>query len=123
MKKKFRDLLHAYKVDAHRITHSGLDDGSQEQLRKCIRETLEQPLEFHFHKEPSPERLETFAMIKNYTTEAVLPPVVEKIMRRVVQLERQQKLLVELMDGLLEAISEDLQAAEARAAAGPQGAS
>ncbi|MHC5071608.1 MAG: hypothetical protein ACYTGO_14095, partial [Planctomycetota bacterium] len=54
-----------------------------------------------------PEHIETFNLIKNYTLEALLPPVVEKIMRRVSNLEKQHGALVALVDQILEELSED----------------
>jgi hypothetical protein len=46
-------------------------------------------------------------MIKNYTLEALLPPVVEKIMRRLDSLEKQHAALVDLVDRILEELSDD----------------
>ena len=46
-------------------------------------------------------------MIKNFTLEALMPPVIEKVMRRVVVLEKQYEALVGLVDELLEVLSDD----------------
>ncbi len=110
MKKKFRDLLHQYKVEAFKINHAkeSAVDATAEILH-FTEEALNNAYHFHFHKDPSPDRLETFTMIKNFTLESLMPPVIEKIMRRVVALEKEQLLMVELVDGLLEALSEDEQ--------------
>ncbi len=44
-------------------------------------------------------------MINNYTREAVLPPVVEKLVLRQLVLEKRVEALVHLMEQMLEAIS------------------
>ena len=46
-------------------------------------------------------------MIKNYTLESIMPPVLEKVMRRILVLEKQHESIVQLIDNLLEALSED----------------
>lgn len=108
MKKKFKDALHHYKVEAFKISHPG---GEVEDLSKEILEHTEQALHnaytYHFHQDPSPHRIETMNLIKHFTLEALLPPVLEKVMRRVVVLEKQNVLLVRLLDELLELMSED----------------
>ena len=45
-------------------------------------------------------------MIKNYTLESILPPVLRKVMRRVVMLENQHQATIRLIDSLLEALSD-----------------
>ena len=45
-------------------------------------------------------------MINNYTIEALLPPVVEKIMRRIVVLEHQHKALLKAIEDVCEELSE-----------------
>jgi hypothetical protein len=45
-------------------------------------------------------------MINNYTLEALLPPIVEKISKRQLLLERKVDLLVGLLEEALERISE-----------------
>ena len=110
MKKKFHDLLHAYKVDAYRIAHNEHDPATKEAIAKFTEQALDHAFTYHFHKDPSPERLETFTMIKNYTTEALMPPLIEMMMRRVIALEKQNQRMVKLVDDLLETLSEDGQA-------------
>lgn len=113
MKKKFHDLLHQYKVEAFKISHCNetVSEATKEILGHT-EEALSNAYHFHFHKDPDKDRLETFTMIKNFTIEALLPPVLEKIMRRVHVLERQHVELVQLVDNLLEALSEDVEKAD-----------
>lgn len=106
MKQKFHKLLHAYRVRAFKATHADdtVDEAAEEALASTG-ETLNNAYKYHFHKDPSPEQIETLNMIKNYTLEALLPPVVEKIMRRLDSLEKQHAALVELVEGILEELS------------------
>ncbi len=108
MKKKLRQILHRYKVEAFKMTHSR--ESLQEVTRECLQisdEVLKNAYHYHFHKLPDADRAEIINMINNYTLEALLPPVVEKIMRRVVTLERQHELLLRAITEILEALSED----------------
>ncbi len=108
MKKKFRKLLHAYRVQAFKAAHADdtVADATAEML-SSTGEALNNAYEYHFHKDPNPKRIETLNMIKNYTLEALLPPVVEKIMRRLDSLEKQHAALVDLVDRILEELSDD----------------
>lgn len=108
MKKKFRKLLHAYRVRAFKATHAeeAADEATDEML-SSTGEALNNAYEYHFHRDPSPKQIETLNMIKNYTLEALLPPVVEKIMRRLDRLEKQHAALVDLVDRILEELSDD----------------
>ena len=108
MKKKFKDLLHHYKVEAFKVAHNTehLEEVTKEILN-FTDEAFNNAYHFHFHEDPDPRQIESFNRIKHFTLEALLPPVVEKIMRRVVVLEKQHQQLVELFDQILEVLSED----------------
>ena len=108
MKKAFHELFHRYKVESFKVSHN---HDSVEQITKEIlsftEETLNNAYHFHFHQDPDPKRIETFNMIKHYTMEALMPPVVEKVTRRLVTLEKQHHALVKLVGDLLETLSTD----------------
>ncbi len=106
MLKKFQDLLHRYKLEVFRQEH---DKKSLEQLTQetmhVTEEILEEKFHYHFHKLPDANRAEIINMINNYTREAVLPPVVEKLVHRQMILEKRLEALVNLMQSLFEALS------------------
>jgi len=106
MLKKFKDLLHQYKVE---VFHQEHDKQSTEEIAaECLHvteEILEEKFHYHFHTLPDANRAEIINMINNYTREAVLPPVVEKLVTRQVILERRIEALVHLLEHLLEALS------------------
>lgn len=114
MKKKLKDALHRYKVDAFKMSHMSVEE--QQEVAKEILDHTAQALHnaYHFHFDKasssagsSPHRVETFQMIKSVVLETLLPPVVEKVMRRITILEHQNMHLVKLLDELMEALSEE----------------
>ena len=108
MHKKFEQLLHQYKVD---IFHQEHDKTSVEDLTKeCLHvaeDVLSQKYHYHFHKLPDADRAEIINMINNYTREAILPPVVERIVLRQIKLEKRFESLMGLTQQLLEILSTD----------------
>ena len=70
-------------------------------------QALQNAYHFHLEESPSAHRIETFQLIKSVSLDTLLPPVVEKIMRRITVLEHQNQHLVKLLDELMEALSEE----------------
>ena len=109
MKKKLKDALHRYKVEAFKMTHMSVEE--QQDVGREILEHTEQALQnayhFHFDNNTNPHRVETFQLIKSVVLETLLPPVVEKVMRRITVLEHQNQNLVKLLDEHMEALSEE----------------
>lgn len=108
MQEKFKKLLHEYKVNAFKVAH---DPKTAEQLTKeCLTvrdEALNNAYHYHFHKLEEANRAEIINMINNYTMEALLPPIVEKIMMRQVILEKKQEMTIHLLEQILEVLSGD----------------
>jgi len=106
MNKKLHDILHRYKVETFKLTH---DHEEIEKITKeCLsfsEEVLDNAYHYHFHKLPDANRAEIINMINNYTVEALLPPVVEKLLRRIVVLEKQHQQLLSTLTEVLEALS------------------
>ena len=109
MKKKFKDLLHHYKVEAFKLSHnSDQSPDIAEEVAQFTEETLNGAYHYEFrNKNPDPERIEAFNRIKNFTLRALLPPVLEKVTHRVVVLEKQHAELVKLVDEILEVLSDE----------------
>ncbi|MFN3240477.1 MAG: hypothetical protein ACE37K_03080 [Planctomycetota bacterium] len=111
MKQKLKDALHSFKVEAFKMSHHGAEeqqDVAQEILARTA-EALDNAYHFHFKEgtDVNPHRVETFQMIKSVALETILPPVVEKLMRRITVLEHTNKSMIRLLDELMEALSED----------------
>lgn len=108
MQRKFKDLLHDYKKEVFHAEHDrrSLEDMTAECLHQTD-EVLEQKYHYHFHKLADAERAEIINMINNYTREAILPPVVEKLLHRQLVLEKRISALVHLVEHLFETISDE----------------
>ena len=106
MKKKLKDVLHRFKVEAFKISHHGADDHSREILEQTG-QALQNAYHFQIGKDTPPHRVEMFQMIKSVSLETLLPPVVEKLMRRITVLEHQHQAMIKVLDELMEVLSED----------------
>jgi hypothetical protein len=102
MKQKFTEALKTYKKEVFRLDHD------PDELRSLTRnalhfteDALDNAYHYHFHKLPDATRAEVINMINNYTLEALLPPIVEKISKRQLMLERKVELLVHLLEETL----------------------
>lgn len=106
MQEKFRELLHQYKLE---VFHNEHDKKSAGQIAsECMHvteEILEEKFHYHFHKLPDANRAEIINMINNYVREAVLPPVVERLVMRQVILEKRVEALVHLVEQLFNLLS------------------
>ena len=109
MHEKFRELLHQYKKEVFHVEH---DKPSVDQISsECMHVTeavLKEKFSYHFHKLPDADRAEIINMINNYTREAILPPIVERLVHRQVVLERRQEALLHLLEHAFEALSKGL---------------
>ncbi len=107
MKQKFAEALRTYKKEVFRVEHD------PDELRTLTRDALsftetalDNAYHYHFHKLPDATRAEIINMINNYTLEALLPPIVEKISKRQLVLERKVELLVHLLEEALARIGD-----------------
>lgn len=107
MQEKFKQLLHDYKRQAFKVEH---DKKSIEQITRetvsFAEDVLRQKYQYHFHKLPDADRAEIINMISNYTREAILPPIVEKLVQRQVTLEHHMGAMVSMIERMLELLSE-----------------
>ncbi|MEX1023793.1 MAG: hypothetical protein WD226_01840 [Planctomycetota bacterium] len=106
MHSKFKELLHQYKRDVFLLEHHQKD--AVEVTKECMElceDVLAQKYHYHFHKLPDANRAEIINMINNYTREAILPPVVEKLAERQVLLEHRLLAMQTLLTNMLEELS------------------
>lgn len=104
--RKFKDLLHQYKLDVFQLAHRQKD--VQQITKECVTicdDVLAQKYSYHFHKLPDANRAEIINMINNYTREAILPPIVEKLVERQVLAEKRVEALEKLIEQMLETLS------------------
>jgi hypothetical protein len=109
VKKKLKDALHRFKVESFRLTHQSPEEQKDvgQEILDHTAEALQNAYHFHFDKDASPHRVETFQLVKSVVLETILPPVLEKVIRRVTLLEHQQANMIKLLEELMEALSED----------------
>ena len=107
MHRKFKELLHDYKRDVFQIAHHKKDvEGITKECVNITEDVLAQHYHYHFHKLPDANRAEIINMISSYVREAILPPVVERIVERHVILERRLDSLERLLESSLEELSQ-----------------
>ncbi|MFT7668339.1 MAG: hypothetical protein ACI8X5_001030 [Planctomycetota bacterium] len=106
MQQKFKELLHDYKKEVFHATHgpNSVEDITAECLN-ITDDVLQQKFQYHFHKLPDAPRAEIINMINNYTREAVLPPLVDSLARRLVTQDKKIDALVHLVEHLFEVMS------------------
>jgi hypothetical protein len=106
MQETFRRLLHEYRVESFKAVHSPeqAKERTREALKLC-REALQQVYRFHFHNVPDAERAETLNLVHDYAVEALLPPIIERVIERELVLERKHELAMRLVERLLEELS------------------
>ena len=109
MKKKLKDALHRFKIEVFKITHHNAEEQAKvsREILDHTAQALQNAYHFHFDNDASPHRVETFQLIKAVALETLLPPVVEKLMRRITVLEHQNASMIKLLDELMEALSEE----------------
>jgi hypothetical protein len=102
----FQELLHQYKRDVFQLQHHRKDvDAITKECMHVCEDVLRQKYHYHFHKLPDANRAEIINMINNYTREAILPPVVERMVQRIVLQEKRIDALQALIERMLEALS------------------
>jgi len=108
VKKKFEEALKEYRKQVFKVEHdhNDLEEITKEALH-ITEDSLSNAYHYHFHQLPDANRAEVINMINNYTLEALLPPVVEKITRRQLLMERKLELLVHLLEEALERIGDN----------------
>ena len=106
MQKKFAEALKTFRKEVYKVEH----DADQLQALttdalNLTEDSLDNAYHYHFHKLPDASRAEVINMINNYTLEALLPPIVEKINKRQLMVERKLDLLVSLLEEALDKIN------------------
>jgi hypothetical protein len=106
VQRKFKELLHKYKLE---VFHTEHDKKSVEEITtECMHvaeDVLKTRYHYHFHQVPDAQRAEIVNLINSYTREAILPPLVEKLVHRQVILEKRLNALLHLTEQILEALS------------------
>jgi DNA-nicking Smr family endonuclease len=107
VKQKFANALKTFRKEVYKVEHdhNELKNMTEDALH-ITEDALDNAYHYHFHKLPDASRAEIINMVNNYTLEALLPPVVEKITKRQLVMERKLDLLVGLLENALERIGD-----------------
>ena len=109
---KIQKILHEYKKTCFLYEHDA--DGHSEHVEvakdteRIVQEILAQNFHFEFHKPVDPASAETIGMIENYAREAVLPPVLTKLVEKVVVLEKRQAAGIQCLEELIKLLEEEI---------------
>ena len=108
MQRKLKQILHDYKKDVFRTAHhqQNVDAITRECVAVCG-EVLEQKYHYHFHKLPDANRADIVSMIDSYVREAILPPVVQRLVERQVMIEKRVDALYHALEQTLETLSQE----------------
>lgn len=108
MHRKFKAILHDYKKEVFHAQHdrSSLEEMTSEVLL-ATQDVMREKFTYHFHKLPDADRAEIINMINNYVREAILPPVVEKLLQGQLLQERRIDAIEHMMNQILEVLSQD----------------
>lgn len=106
MQRKFQDLLHRHKVELFRAEHEpkNVEQLTTETLH-IAEDILQRKFHYHFHTLPDANRAEIINMIQNYVREAILPPVIERIVERQLRVEKRLSAMEAFQRELLELLS------------------
>ena len=108
MKQKFKEALKTFRMEVYKVEHDPEElEHLTEDALAVTKDSLDNAYHYHFHKLPDASRAEVINMINNYTLEALLPPIVEKVVKRQLLLERKLELLVHLMEEALDKIGDN----------------
>jgi flagellar motor switch protein FliG len=104
-REQVHQILHDFKKECYLLEHrSGLHDQVEQEVQRTVRELLSLSHRYEFHRQPTKERAEIFNMIENYTREAVLPPILNRLVERMVVLEGRQAAGVRCIERLIHVI-------------------
>jgi hypothetical protein len=109
MKESFKKMLKEYRKSSFKLYHEHKDVKGEllGTAQKLTKEILSQRFKYTFHKKPNSERAEIFNMIYNFTTEALLPPILEKVLERTIIVEKRHEMLLGIVEKILEILSEE----------------
>ena len=108
VKAQIRQFLHDYKKRVFELEHDPkIEEARRTQLAKYVTEVLSEKSRFKFHQKVDKSQAETLDLIYDFCHEAILPPVVTKLAERVVVLESRQPAFLEMVQKVLEALSQE----------------
>ena len=102
LRAEIHQFLHDYKKRVFEIEHNPENiEERRQRAQKFAEELLDQKFHYHFHKKVDEERAEIIQLIHNYSREALLPPVLERLADRELLIEQRHAAALELVERVL----------------------
>ncbi len=99
------EILHDYRKECYRLQHApDAHEAVAREQKRIVEEILQANHHFVFHKPVNAAQAEIFTMIEDYTREAVLPPVLNRLVERLVVLEKRQEAGIRCLERLIHLI-------------------
>lgn len=104
---RVNEILHDYRKECYLLEHrSGAHEQVEHERQRIVKELMALTHHFEFHRTLTPERAEIYNMIENYVRDAILPPIVSKLVERLVVLEKRQAAGIRCLERLISVIEE-----------------
>jgi hypothetical protein len=114
-RERVHQVLHDYKKECFFLEHrSGTHEQVEQETRKIVKELLAIPHHFQFHTQPTPERAEILNLIEDYVREAVLPPILNRLVERLLVIERRHQAGVRALERFSNLFEESAQSSAER---------
>lgn len=100
-RERVHQVLHDYKKECFFLEHrSGVHEQVESETARVVKELLAIPHRFEFHSKPTAEQAEMLNLIEDYVREAVLPPILNKLVERLLIAERRHHAGVRALERL-----------------------
>ena len=108
LKAQIRKFLHDYSKEVFKVEHEQDHvDKRHEAAERLVKEILDQKFHYHLHQKVDPDRAETIQLIHNYCTEALLPPVLQRMAADVLLAQEKHTVAMDLIRRVLDTLAED----------------
>lgn len=101
MTSNLRTAWQQFQVDAFHLQHH---QDSEAEAMAALAEAhalLEQDYHLHFAQNPTPQQVAQFGEVRRIVADALLPPVIASLLRRIERLEQQNQHLHQFLDVLV----------------------
>lgn len=103
-----REALHEYKKECYLLEHTSEKHKSVEtETRRIVDEILAQNFHYHLRRPINSESAETLGLIESYIREAVLPPVVDSLVEKLVIMEKKHEAGIRCLEQIIKLTDQD----------------
>lgn len=103
-------FLHDYRKSVFALEHDPeAIQTRQQRVESFVHELLDQKFHYHLHQKVDRTRADMIQLIHHYCQEALLPPIVNRLAERVVFMEQRHAKALELVEKVLDKLSEGIE--------------